>query len=102
MPHFPKPFFKAKRGVWYVEINRKQHNLGPDKDEAFRRYHELMAAPEPARSVVASGELVLAVIDEAYPDLRVVSATDTILRWQHPQPLDRPRAEANSCRTLGR
>jgi integrase len=42
MPHFPKPFFKAKRGCWYVEIDRHQHNLGPDRDAAFALYHELM------------------------------------------------------------
>ena len=48
MPHFPKPFFKKGRGVWYVEIDRQQINLGPDRDEAFRRYHEIMAKPKPA------------------------------------------------------
>jgi hypothetical protein len=37
MPHFPKPFFKKSRGVWYVEIDRHQYNLGPDRDEAFRQ-----------------------------------------------------------------
>ncbi|MDB5306078.1 MAG: site-specific tyrosine recombinase [Gemmataceae bacterium] len=42
MPHFPKPFFKTGRGVWYVEIDRQQYNLGSDKDAAFERYHELM------------------------------------------------------------
>ena len=47
MPHYPKPFFKASRGVWYVQISGKQINLGKDKDEAFRLYHELMANPEP-------------------------------------------------------
>jgi len=45
MPHFPKPFSKKSRGVWYVEIDRKQHNLGADRDEAFQRYHQLMAQP---------------------------------------------------------
>ena len=49
MPHFPKPFFKKGRGVWYVEIDRKQVNLGPDRDEAFRRYHQLMTQPQPHR-----------------------------------------------------
>lgn len=48
MPHFPKPFFKKSRNTWYVEIDRKQINLGPDKDAAFRQYHELMARqPDP-------------------------------------------------------
>ena len=43
MPHYPKPFFRALRGLWYVQIDGRQVNLGPDRDEAFRRYHELMA-----------------------------------------------------------
>jgi hypothetical protein len=60
MPHFPKPFFKKGRGVWYVEIDRKQINLGPDRDEAFRRYHQLMTQPQ-ARKVAADS--VLGVID---------------------------------------
>jgi integrase len=42
MPHHPKPFFKASRGTWYLQLGPKQHNLGPDKDQAFERYHELM------------------------------------------------------------
>jgi integrase/recombinase XerD len=45
MPHFPKPFFKKSRGVWYIEVGRKQVDLGPDRKEAFRRYHALMAQP---------------------------------------------------------
>lgn len=61
MPHFPKPFFKKARGVWYVEINRKQINLGPDKDEAFRRYHQLMA--EPRQQAVVLSDSLAAVID---------------------------------------
>ncbi len=34
MPHFPKPFYKKTRGLWYVEINRKQINLGHDEDRS--------------------------------------------------------------------
>lgn len=61
MPHFPKPFFKKSRGLWYVEIDRKQINLGRDREEAFRRYHELMA--EPKRQEVQSW-LVPALVDQ--------------------------------------
>jgi hypothetical protein len=43
MPHFPKPFYRAPRDRWYVEIDGKQINLGPDKDEAYRTYHQIMA-----------------------------------------------------------
>ncbi len=60
MPHFPKPFFKKGRSAWYVEIDRHQHNLGPDKDEAFRQYHQLMAQPQ-AKKV--SAESLAAIID---------------------------------------
>ena len=47
MPHYPKPFYRKPRRRWYVEIDGKQINLGPDRGEAFRTYHELMASPEP-------------------------------------------------------
>jgi len=47
MPHFPKPWFRKNRKLWYVEFNGKQVNLGPDRDKAFRKYHELMAQPAP-------------------------------------------------------
>ena len=45
MPHYPKPFYRKPRRRWYVEIDGKQINLGPDRGEAFRTYHELMASP---------------------------------------------------------
>lgn len=43
MSHYPKPFFRPGRRLWYVQIQGTQINLGPDEAEAFRRYHELMA-----------------------------------------------------------
>ncbi len=55
MPLYPKPFHRANRGLWYVQIDGKQHNLGPDKDEAFRRYHQLMQAPAPVASTLVAG-----------------------------------------------
>ena len=42
MPHFPKPFFVKARKLWYVQLGGRQINLGPDRDAAFTRYHELM------------------------------------------------------------
>ena len=60
MPHFPKPFFRKSRGVWYFQIQGKQHNLGPDRERAFEQYHDLMRRPTPKR---VSGDSVLAIID---------------------------------------
>jgi hypothetical protein len=62
MPHFPKPFFRKPRGAWYVQIDGKQHNLGADRDEAFRRYHALMSSPTTSGIRVASASVV-AIID---------------------------------------
>lgn len=45
MPHFPKPFFRKSRSLWYVELDGKQVNLGPDREAAFKRYHQFMAEP---------------------------------------------------------
>ena len=43
MPHHPKPYFRKSRELWYVQIDGQQFNLGPNKEEAFRQYHRLMA-----------------------------------------------------------
>lgn len=61
MAHFPKPFFKQARKSWYVQIDRKQIKLGPDRDEAFRQYHQLMQ--QPAEQVAASPESLVNIID---------------------------------------
>lgn len=29
MPHYPEPFFRKSRGLWYVQLEGTQHNLGP-------------------------------------------------------------------------
>lgn len=60
MPHFPKPFYKKARRSWYVEIGRRQHKLGPDKDEAFRRYHQLMSQPHEQK---VSSQSLAAIVD---------------------------------------
>ena len=62
MPHFPKPFFRAPRGLWYVQVDGRQVNLGPDRDEAFRHYHDLMARGHDQPKVPA-GDLVVAILD---------------------------------------
>lgn len=45
MARRPKPWFRKGRG-WFVQIEGKQHNLGPDKEQAFQRFRELMSRPE--------------------------------------------------------
>ena len=38
-----KPWYRASRGQWYVKIDGRLHRLGPDKRQATKRFHELMA-----------------------------------------------------------
>lgn len=60
----PEPFFRADRGLWYVQVGGKQHNLGRDEEEARRRWHALMSRPEPVPTARNGSPLVVAVIDE--------------------------------------
>jgi hypothetical protein len=46
----PKPWYREDRQAWFVTINGKRVNLGSDEKEAIRKFHELMAAPEPQPS----------------------------------------------------
>lgn len=67
MGHFPKPFWRSKRGRWYVQLDGKQVNLGPDEAEAYRRYHALMAErgnPAPIVISTDSDPALVAILDE--------------------------------------
>jgi hypothetical protein len=86
MPHFPKPFFRPTRKVWYVQIDGKQVNLGPDQAVAFETYHTLMAsrsvspaAPE-ARTQAPPSRLVVVLVDEFLDFVQKHRAADTY-RW---------------------
>ena len=46
MPIEPKPWFWKLKGLWVVNIARKRHYLGSERDEAFRRFYELMNQPQ--------------------------------------------------------
>lgn len=46
----PEPFWWKARSCWYVQVGGKQIRLAPDRDEAWRLYHELMARPPEARA----------------------------------------------------
>ncbi|MEM9657743.1 MAG: site-specific integrase, partial [Planctomycetota bacterium] len=39
----PKPFFRKQTQSWYVQIGKKQVNLGRDEQDAWDQYHKIMA-----------------------------------------------------------
>lgn len=61
MPRFPKPWYRADRNAWFVQVDGRQVKLGHDKDEALRRYHDLMAAP---RGQVVAAKSVVELLDQ--------------------------------------
>lgn len=83
MARFRKPFFRAPRGRWYVQLDGKQINLGPDKDAAFKTYHGLMQEraenPKPVEVAPDPG-LVVVLIDEFLEWCQKHRAPDTY-RW---------------------
>jgi integrase len=70
MAHFPKPFFRPKKNRWYVQLDGKQVNLGPDQAVAFRRYHQIMGDRRQAVPVLSA---------PSNPKLVVV--LDAFLEW---------------------
>ncbi len=67
MPHYPKPFFRKSRQLWYVQLDGRQINLGPDRDAAFAQYRDLMAAPKPAPATAitaSAGQPVVILCDK--------------------------------------
>jgi len=39
----PKPFFRRQTKSWYIQIGKRQINLGRDKEQAWNKYHEIMS-----------------------------------------------------------
>jgi hypothetical protein len=62
---FPDRSGGANATAGFVQIGKKQHRLDPDREEAFKIYHELMTAgpAEPPTAVPAASQLVVEVLD---------------------------------------
>jgi hypothetical protein len=68
MARIPKPWYREDRQAWFVTIRGERHNLGPDEQEATRRFHELMAQrPEPSPLPKSDG-LSVATLFEKFLD----------------------------------
>ncbi len=70
--HVPKPFYRKSRNTWYVELNGRQVNLGKDRDDAFQRYHEIMASPPSDREARSN---------PAGDGVRLTELFDRFLTW---------------------
>lgn len=66
---YPQPFWREFTSCWYVQVGKKQIRLSPDRDEAFRLYHELMGRgpednPSPPAASSLRPPLVVEVLDQ--------------------------------------
>ena len=66
MKRVRQPFFRPTRKTWFVQIDGKQINLGPDEDAAWTRYLELMAQPSKKTELPASSIPYVVVIRDQY------------------------------------
>lgn len=74
MKKFPKPWYRPSRGVWYVTIDGKQINLGPDKEAAFQEYKRLLNQPRQCQVPPSS---VAAIVDAFLEWTKQHRASDT-------------------------
>ncbi|WP_166822021.1 site-specific integrase [Thalassoroseus pseudoceratinae] len=63
-----KPWFRKSNKRWYVWFEGKQVNLGPDRQAAFQRFHELMAQPKRSRSAPKTTTISLPEVVDAFLD----------------------------------
>jgi len=77
MARRPEPWYRKGRG-WFVQIEGKQHNLGPDKDLAFERFYELMREPRSTR--IAPTASVPVIFDE-FLDWTVKHRAERTYQW---------------------
>lgn len=52
------PWYRKSRKLWFVVLDGKQVNLGPDKAEAFRKFHEMKSRPKTVLPVVTNDDFV--------------------------------------------
>jgi hypothetical protein len=65
VPKEPKPFYRADRKRWYVQLGTKQVNLGGDEAAARLKYHAVMAGRDAAPANPAgAAALVCEVLDD--------------------------------------
>jgi integrase len=63
---FPKPFFRRSKRAWYLQLGKRQIALGKDREQAFKKYQQLMlhergrlSAPDSPLTVAAVADLFL-------------------------------------------
>jgi integrase len=86
----PKPFYRKQTRSFYVQLDDRQINLGPDEAEAYRRWHLLMAGAD--ESVIAAMNEPVKPIDRPQT-VTVRQLVKSYLGWQDGQAKLAPRTK---------
>lgn len=74
-----KPHFSKERQRWFLRQSSKNIDLGPDKDEAFRKYHSLMAGQITAPTGVLAEDIIKDFL--AWSELNQAKSTYKNYKW---------------------
>jgi hypothetical protein len=61
MARTAKSWFREERQGWFVAVRGERRNLGSDKEEAHRRFHQLLAEKPKPTSVVRTSAAISVV-----------------------------------------
>ncbi len=75
-----QPWFRPSRGVWYVTLEGKQINLGPDKAAAFEEFARLISERRHRPAHRSSGQTLPTVID-AFLEWLKPRRSDATYEW---------------------
>jgi integrase len=65
---FAKPFFRASKGAWYLQLGKRQISLGKEREEAFKRYREILLHERGETSEPAFRRLTVAQVFDLFLD----------------------------------
>jgi integrase/recombinase XerC len=76
-----EPFWFADRQAWYVKVGTTAQRLSPDKDEAWRLWHEMMAKPPEARQKPRAASMQAVEILDLFLDWCQKNRAETTYNW---------------------
>ena len=76
-----KPWFRKSTKTWYVQLDGRQVPLGKDKEQANRKYHELMSGRRGGHTIHRVDEL----LDEYLEHVEALLAS--VQKYRLPQPV---------------
>jgi hypothetical protein len=78
-----EPFWRSDRACYYVQHGTRQIRLSPEKDEAWRLWHEFMARPPEQPKIIRYGQqsLVVEILD-AFLDWALTNSSPRTYAWR--------------------